>query len=299
MQAKDKISITIALSVLLIICIKLLLPEPIKNIELINEFWIKKTHQKTKKNIVVGGDSRIYRGISIDKLEESLSQNLIGVNLGYSSVGFSAEYLDFMLSRLDLDSKTKILILGITPHSLTENAAKNEAFHQYYDVGWEDKYKALYISKYIKHLAPYKPWEVFQYIGKGENEEGYFENFTSNGWVSSYKIPADTMEAIVSYTKTLTANKISPDVINKLLLKIEEYKKSGITIIGFRVPSTNQMEELEESLSSFDEEHLKTEFERIGAYWFDFKNSDFTSYDGSHLHYLSAEKLSEQKPKKI
>ncbi|MFC2110856.1 hypothetical protein ACFLQ5_00230 [Bacteroidota bacterium] len=290
---------TIILSILLIICVKIFLSEPIKNVELKNEFWIKKTHQKAKFNIVVGGDSRIYRGISIDKLEESLSQNLSGVNLGYSSIGFSGEYLDFMLSKLDLNSETKIMVLGITPHSLTENAAKNEAYHQYNDINWDERYKVLYLSKYTKHFAPYKPWELTHSIAKEKTTIGYFEDFTSSGWVASYKIPIDTSEAIASYTKTLNKHKISQEVIDELFLKIKEFEKSGITIIGFRVPSTNQMEQLEESLSSFNEEYLKDEFERVGAFWFEFSNSDFNSYDGSHLHYLSAEKLSEKLGEKI
>ena len=299
MSAKHKISILIILSILLITGVKLFLPEPEENTELINEFWIKKTFQKTKKNIVVGGDSRVYNGISINKLQQGIKQKCSGLNLGYLGAGFSPEYLDFLLSRLDLNSQPKIMILGITPHSLTEKAAKNEAFHQYKDIDRKDRYIALYLSKYLKQLAPYKPWEIVKKLKYRNTNEVGFANFTSTGWVASYKFPADSLQALVDYTRTFNKYKISQNVIDELLLKITEIKKMNVSIIAFRVPSTYQMEKLEKSLSGFDEEYLKKEFEKAGAFWLEFNNSDFVSYDGSHLHYLSAEKLSLQLGEKI
>ncbi len=65
-----------------------------------------------------------------------------------------------------------------------------------------------------------------------------------------------------------------------------------ISIIAFRPPSSIAMRNLEDSISGFDEEYIKRELEDMGVQWLDFREGDFNSYDGSHLHFESAKKLS-------
>jgi hypothetical protein len=71
-------------------------------------------------------------------------------------------------------------------------------------------------------------------------------------------------------------------------------KAKNVEIIAFRPPSTYQMEQLENTLGQFDEDYVKDELHKIGVHWVPFNNSDFVSYDGSHLQYKSAEKMSTQ-----
>ena len=51
--------------------------------------------------------------------------------------------------------------------------------------------------------------------------------------------------------------------------------------------------QLENEISGYNEEEIKQRFESSGGRWIEVKDYDFVSYDGSHLHYESAEKLSE------
>jgi hypothetical protein len=44
MQAKQKIWIMSGLTIVMVVAIKLFLPAPIKNTELRNEFWLRKTY---------------------------------------------------------------------------------------------------------------------------------------------------------------------------------------------------------------------------------------------------------------
>ena len=73
-------------------------------------------------------------------------------------------------------------------------------------------------------------------------------------------------------------------------IKIESSK--GIKIILFRPTTTRAMNQLEDSLSGFNENDFKKNAIQNGAIWIEFKNSDFSSYDGSHLKENSARKLS-------
>lgn len=90
----------LGVTVVMFILLEIWLPAPAKNTELVNNFWLTKTHGNEQFNFVVGGDSRVYRGVSVDAIEKAVGADLQGHNLGYSSAGFSTEYMNFLTSRL-------------------------------------------------------------------------------------------------------------------------------------------------------------------------------------------------------
>ena len=149
-------NILISTTISIIFFIKLVLPEPLENKENINSFWSKKTHATNKFDIITCGDSRIYRSISSDILND-IDLNLSFINLGYSSSGLSDSYLDFVTSKFLPKSKNKTLVVGISPHSLTKEAKRNEAFNLYLELGNFEKFRYKYLSTILKHFAPYQP----------------------------------------------------------------------------------------------------------------------------------------------
>jgi len=56
---------------------------------------------------------------------------------------------------------------------------------------------------------------------------------------------------------------------------------------------------LENEISGFNEKEVKQRLNKIGVHWIMLKNEDYLSYDGSHLHYDSALKLSQLLGQKI
>lgn len=296
---KNKILKSLIITIIIVVLVKLILPEHKSNQQITDEFWFHKTHGSTKYNIVVGGNSRIYRGVSIASLLEPIDNNLNGINLGYSSAGFSSEYLDFVFSRIDLKAEHKFVLLGITPGSLTEKAALNKHFNEIKNISETELLKKSYLTNFLS-LEPYKPLELITIAqnqnGFIEEEKGYFSRYHKSGWVESYKLDSDSTEALPKYRKYYEPEEeiVSPGVVNVLLQKIEELVSQDIHVIAFRPPTTLQMEALEDSLLSFNEELFKQEIVAAGGIWLDFDSEDFNSYDGSHLHYLSAEKFSTQ-----
>ncbi len=287
MSAKTKIRVSLFISIVLFILIKLTLPEPRRNKLHKDAFWISKTHGNDKYNIVVCGDSRIYRGFSIKDLEGSIEEKLSGINLGYSSAGFSVEYLDFALSRLNKNAEVQILVLGITPHSLTKEAFKNSHYNSITKMGKTEINEGLYLSPFLRHFEPYEPFELFE-----KNKSNYIQEIKSHGWIaSSYVIPKPT-DAIASYQNTFSKYQVTDKEVNTFFQKIEEITSEGIMVIAFRPPSSNEMQMLEDTISGFNEELVKNTLIEKNVIWIDFENSDYESYDGSHLHYNSAKKLS-------
>lgn len=258
------------------------------------QFWLKKTFGEEKADVVIGGDSRVYRGVSTNSLSKGLGGNLTSLNLGYSSAGYSNEYFDFLLSRMK-KKETPILILGITPHSLTKEAAKNEDYNQYKKMTAFQRFEGLYLSELKKVFTLHNPKEIVEILFvKRSQREGYFQDFTEGGWVGSYEIPNDSTSAIESYKKTFGKYQVSESVTEAFLKRVEKIRKSGVQVIAFRLPTTDQMEQLEDSISGFNEDYIKEQLESYGCVWLEFQNKGYRSYDGSHLHFKSAEKLSEE-----
>ncbi len=280
------------LTIIMIVLVKLLLPAPIKNTELRNEFWLRKTFASNNHDLIVGGDSRIYRGVSISAINESLTSKLVGVNLGYSSAGYDLDYLNFLVSKLK-PTGNRILVLGVSPHSFTLEGAKNELYHEHLSKGNFDLFKGLYLSPYLKHFAPYKATELKDFLLNGKSDEGYFEDFQKDGWVHSHRLPEDSLTAIGIYQKLFTDYQVSDTLITNFLNRVDDIEKSGIEIVAFRPPTFDMMTSVEDSLSGYSELYMRTEMEIRGCTWIDLNPAEFHTYDGSHLHYKSAEHLSQ------
>ncbi|GAB5473206.1 MAG: hypothetical protein Mars2KO_13050 [Maribacter sp.] len=307
MLKNKKIGITLTLTIVLAILFRTFLPVKKSNAEIRNEFWIKKTHQTSKNALVVGGNSRIYRGVSVKAINSVLEDELRGVNLGYSALGYSKGYLAFLESRLDLEAEHKIVLIGVDPGPLTKIAAQNKSFNSYRNINFSEVFKTLYINPYVT-ISTYTPTEIRNLFntprghdGFIEDRKNYFAKYHEDGWVASYKIPNNPEEALPIYKKFADENGLSidADLVEDLLMKIEELVGKKAIVIAFRPPSTKAMQEWENQRYHFDENDFKSKIEAVGGYWLEVDPEDYQSYDGAHLHYLSAEKLSKALGEKI
>lgn len=281
------IKITVVLTLILIVLFKILLPSPKKNQEEMDQFWYSKTFAKSEYDIVVCGDSRIYRGISIKDLKKPLPNQIEAINLGYSSGGLSSEYLKFAVSKFNKKAKKKILVIGVTPHSLTKEAFKNEALHEKMNIAPAQNFRFRYLSSFLKSFSPYKPIDLISH-----KKDNYLEEYMPGGWIASSYIIPDSTYAWESYRKTFTEYQVQQKQVNSFLSDLKQYKNQGIKIVAFRPPSTFGMRQLEDSLSKFNENQLKTAIKELGGVWIEYRDGDFSSYDGSHLAKKSAKKLS-------
>ncbi len=288
MQAKYKIALTLILTSILTVGLKMLLNPPVVNTELCNEFWLNKTHSSEKFSLVVGGDSRVYRSFSIEDLEGEVP-DLKGVNVGYPSAGFSEKYLNFMVSRLSVD-KPRILVFGLSPSAFTSENAKNEALEQYQNVHGFDLFKGLYLSQYLKYFAPYKVSTLKSALSK-DTVGVLQETFYRNGWTSSDLTPSVDSVALQIYERLFTKNKVNDSIVTAFLHHVDSLHQTGISIFAFRTPTNNAMTAIEDSLSGLQFGDLASRFEAAGGVWIDLPPAEFTTYDGSHLDSKSARLL--------
>jgi hypothetical protein len=286
MRAKTKIYSVLSLVIFTTLCIKLFVPEPYINKERENEFWIKKTFSKSKKNIVIGGDSRVYRGISTTQLLYKLP-NLSAVNLGYSDGGFNTEYLEFMHERLDTTAENQIMIFGITPHAFLKKCATNKQLKEYQSKTSSEIFSGKHYANFLKHLSPYTPYELFD-----DSSETYIIDYQKDGYAASDNLNGDFHQTHCISWDTFIKQKVRDSLVGVFIQDIKQFQRQNITIIAFEPPVTAKMKEIENNTSGFNMKSFSKRLKDNGVYWIEVNRNHYESYDGSHIFHKDAEKLS-------
>jgi hypothetical protein len=258
--------------------------------------FIYKTHTKEKFNLIFAGDSRTYRGVSTDIIGNTL--NMKAINLGYSSGGFGKDLLERVDELMDNSAKRKIIILGITPFSLTEKGAENLHLKGMRAIKKEVVLEYEYLFPIKNFFAPASPAKIRKNI-----KEKYYNKYRQDihikeGWIASWYDTPFPYLALKEYKKTFSETKISQQAITNLYSKIQAWRKKGIEVYGFFVPSSVNMVELEKNLGKFNSEQFLKGFLNAGGHWINLENF-YTSYDGSHLDKESAIRLSNEIARKL
>lgn len=275
----------ILFSAVFILLFGTLRPMPISSVVQKEKFWADKVHSSKKYDVIVAGDSRVYRGLDPGALSAQLENRSV-LNFGFSSGGFNDLIFSEINTRLLEDSPKKIVILGLSPYSLTPKAQENSHFLQEEERSSDEVFTRRFINPFLRFFDPITPTELFQ---KTDSITGYHETFHRHGWVASFKVPSNPKAALESYKRNFKNNQVSQEILSKLYMQISKWRNDGIKIYAFRFPSTLDMELLENSLSGFNEDMIRSEIEAAGGFWLDIeKKYEYESYDGSHLTESSA-----------
>ncbi|MBN2682572.1 MAG: hypothetical protein JXR58_08690 [Bacteroidales bacterium] len=286
----ERIIYVFLLSAVLLVAGGFFLPKPQDDKLIQDRFWVKKTHGNNDFDIIIMGDSRAYRGISPEAMQKHLPDCKI-LNFGYSSGRINKFMCSEAEKRIALGRK-KTVILAISPNTLIPPPVENAHYLEQYLLPKEEIYQRLYFAPLLHFFSSVKPSEIFS--GKSRKDNNYIQKYYDNGFVASHKLKEDTTEALKTYEKWFKEAAVSRKMIKDLLEQTEDWTKRGITVIAFRIPSSYSMEKLEDSLAGFNELELKDLFLKAGGIWLDFPKNQYHSYDGSHLHFQSAERLSEE-----
>ncbi len=299
MKIKTKFILTTLFVIAGVVILKITLPRNINEYKVHKEFfWVHKTHSNEKANIIIAGDSRIYRGFSTKDFLKGINNRSTALNIGYSSAGYGQNYFDFIDKKLDTSCSSKTIILGITPNSLTFEASLNKHFKRYKTKGKMDLFKTTYINPNI-NFYPYTIYDIVKATKNTSDNKNLYslpkgkkEGFNKGGWVASTNSKIDSLEALQSYKKSFSEKNIDSLIIKKLFAQIKKWNNKGIKVFCFRPPTTKHMIELEDELSGFNEVIFKKELSKNGGIWINVNQTKYLSYDGSHLEYLSAKEFS-------
>ncbi len=278
------------LATVLVYLIGTIRPQPISSVIQKEKFWADKTHSDGKYNIIFSGDSRLYRGIDTKTVSEAVS-GLKVLNFGYSSGGHNPLIFKEVYDRLDKNAEIKVVALVLTPYSLTPKAQENSHFSQEKKRDEKEVFKRRYINPFLDFFDPIKPMDILE--PKSNRARGYHERFRKGGWVESRKVPSDPKSGLKVYQKDFEGNIVEREILEGIYHQTLEWRKQGIKVFGFRIPTTQDMEALENDLSGYDEAQIRMAFEKAGGEWIAISDKyGYTSYDGSHLEGKSAKRFS-------
>lgn len=286
---KDRTSRTVLLASVLIIVMGLLRPDKILGMHE-KRFWATKISWRDYADVVITGDSRVLGGISPGRMQETLKNRRI-VNYGFASNIYVPEYLEAVEHVLKKQSDKKTIILGITPHSLTEDPDITGQFFELSNLSKRDIFIDVHFAA-VMSFFEYMSFHdlmlgIFPSLAKGHTYKELF----ADGWLAYSKKPFSRKE-LKTYMKIYERCQVSPKMIDNMMSYVSRWNKSGIRVYGFLVPTCAQMAEMEKELSGLNLNEFKKSFKEAGGIWIDIDLAAYESFDGSHLQRESALELS-------
>jgi hypothetical protein len=290
MQRKPDIWITLAIAATLVTALSFVLP---KNAEkyLGELFWTRKTFAPAKYNVVLMGDSRVYRGLSPEIIESHLPEMKV-LNFGYSNGGLNPTMFDAAEKKLAKNEKPKIIVLGISANAITGYSAENQQYKQELIRPREEIFERIYFNPVRYWFSATSPEKLRDYFSVKKETNYYRNTYFMNGYVESDKFPTDTTEAIQYYIDDYTNYKVTPENLEALFNQVKKWTSSGIVVVGFVPPVSQPMQMLEDSLGLFDIPNIKEGFKYASGFWIELNPLNYKTYDGSHLTIESAKALS-------
>ena len=297
MKKIPDIWITLILALFLTVALSFILPKDEEKY-LGDLFWTKKTFAPKKYDVVFMGDSRTYRGIS-PKVIESIVPKIKVLNFGYSDGGLNPVMFRAAEEKLADDSEYKIIVLGISPNTITGYSSDNKQYVQELNRPREEVLERLYLNPLLYWFSATSPQDIKNALCGIEDSVYYRNTFHMNGYAESEKFPVDTVEAIPYYKNDFAKYKVEEKYTDVLFDQVKNWTEQGIKVLAFRPPVSVPMKMLEDSVANYNEENIMSGIQRSGGYWLRLNQADYKTYDGSHLDTKSAKKLSAEVAERI
>lgn len=245
-------------------------------------YWATKISWRHCADVVLTGDSRILGGISPEEMKKTLGDRRI-VNYAFASNLYTPEYLEAVEQVLDPESENRIILLGITPHSLTEDPDVTGQFSSLKGLSR----RQIYIDM---HLAPILSF--FDYMSFGDALKGLVPSLAEthtrrelceDGWLAYDRQPPGEKKELKKYARMYQKSRVSSRMVDELNAFVGRWTAMSIRVYAFLMPSCSEMVDLEEQYSGFDQRQFVADFERAGGMWIDVDPRRHDSFDGSHL----------------
>ena len=241
-------------------------------------------------DVVVTGDSRTGNGVSPGQMKQSL-QGLRIVNYAFGGNGYSGEYLTAIENVLDPHSTNKMIILGISPQSLTEvMAARNSFLQARQSYSYSSVAVAQSFHKLLRFTEPLKFNELFGGVFVPPDRRRKYHRSFPDGWASAYYVPPlrDFNCYLQDAVNIFDNNPVSPRIVADLLHRITLWRQRGIRVYAFRPPTIREMVEIENSHGGFVEQKFVAVLEKAGGKWLNVDQFRYDSLDGCHLNRTGA-----------
>jgi hypothetical protein len=250
------------------------------------EFFCNKFKWGPEFDIVLAGDSRVLNGLSPAAMAPGLPGLRIA-NFAFGARGLEPRYLEAAARLLRADSRTRTIVVGISPRALTKAAVTNGEFEALSRLKGVKLLEAIYAEKVADHFSPLDIQQL-----SGAQRIRLLRSWLPDGWMSADMAPRLPTMQIKSYRTFFARSPVAPEIVDAVIATVAGWTARGIRVVGARLPSTPAMRALEDEVSGFDADTFEARLERAGGTWMDFPEGSWESFDGSHLTPASARVLS-------
>ncbi|MEO5376960.1 MAG: hypothetical protein H7832_04140 [Magnetococcus sp. DMHC-6] len=258
-------------------------------------FWTDKISALPSYDILFLGDSRTLCGIDPIQIEKQLP-GVQALNFAFSGGGLNPELYQLAQEKIRPGPGNRMVVLGITPQSLTKHALDN---HHYHDLQKKQEWwwmRTLHLYGLHGIFEPFKlPLLVntLKLMLSGKEVPKSFQEFHPGGWLALWAIPPQPGRNIAIYDQKFVNNPILPELEEALFAQTKEWHKKGWQIISFRPPAEPDLIHLEMVKSHFNEQKFIQKFQEAGGVWLNFTSGTYHTYDGDHLEKKSAIQFSQ------
>lgn len=253
----------------------------------------RKAYQAFNYNLIIAGDSRVEQGVSPEVIQRQFPHLRI-LNFGWNNNGFSPAYLAQVQKRLIQNPKEpRIVLLGVTPHSLSPHSAGN-SFQEWNDTHPIEKRLRSSLGSGFVYLTPSHPNHLLRIFFRGPYRENLYG---PHGWVGMDVAvnPVSLRRNTQNYEAKFRRAKCLPQLEAALLRQVLLLTRQGVQVFGFFPPTAPEVRLVERNWSGFDEQGFVQRFQEQGGKWLVVgPDEGFSSYDGVHLSLRAADRLSQE-----
>jgi hypothetical protein len=167
-------------------------------------YWAMKADWSACADVVVAGDSRVQFAISLAAMGEELPNRRI-INYGFNGAGYAGPYLAGIEEALDPAGPRNVIVLGITPHSLTAWAAERNDFIHSRRQAASERMMAREFGGLL-HFFRGRGWdELLNFILFEKPFTRSYRRYHADGWIAAHNVPEDPPEHALSLYRTAFA----------------------------------------------------------------------------------------------
>lgn len=248
---------------------------------------VRRLAWRDRFDVVVVGDSRVQYGVDPSSMETALGNLRVG-SFAWSSVGFNRDLLRSAARSLD-PKGARVLLLALTPHSLSRRATLDNAFIDTNGSPPLDRLTVANLPIGFEFLSPCGPSHWLRQsnpstrdIPRVLHEDGWYET----------SVPQMPAEGVIKlYTERLRASPVDRRILEQLMANVRELTNEGYHVLAFNPPDDPRLAEVEATIGHYDEADIKGRLKAVGGSWLGVPGI-YTTFDGSHLGAAEARRFS-------
>lgn len=247
----------------------------------LSQFWANKMSWRAAADCVVAGDSSAGQGVAPATLGAQLGGARV-LNFAFDSGGYSEEYLRAIGVVLDRSSPSPVILLALTPYSLTPGAIRLNEFEQQRHLAASPLTVAFADS--LDRLQPMQVDRVGEeLLGRRTKGPAQDRVWHADGWVQVKRDAGNERMYVKHYHESFVKNKVSTDIVRNVARHVADWSHRGVRVAVFRAPAAPPIRAIEDACSGFDESAIRERLVDAGAQWLELPGQPYLTYDGRHL----------------